>query len=59
MLAKLKQLKQTPPKVLLATLLLLVLFVAVLWFIPPLALSIVVGLATAWSVFTLLNYWIG
>jgi hypothetical protein len=56
MLAKLKQ---TPPKVLLAMLLLLVLFVAILWFIPPLALSIVVGLATAWSVFTLLNYWIG
>ena len=56
MLAKLKQ---TPPKVILAMLLLLVLFVAILWFIPPLALSIVVALATGWSVFTVLNYWIG
>jgi hypothetical protein len=56
MLAKLKQ---TPPKVLLAMLVLLVLFVAILWFIPPLALSIVVALATGWSVFTVLNYYIG
>jgi hypothetical protein len=56
MLAKLKQ---TPLKVLLAMLLLLVLFVALLWFIPLVALSIVVALATGWSVFTVLNYWIG
>jgi hypothetical protein len=55
----LSKLKQTPTKVLLAMLLLLVLFVAILWFIPPLAGSIVVALATGWSVFTVLNYWIG
>jgi hypothetical protein len=55
----LSKLKQTPPKVLLAMLLVLVLFVAILWFIPLGALSIVVALAAGWSIFTVLNYWIG
>jgi hypothetical protein len=56
MLAKLKQ---TPPKVILAILLLLVIFGLIAWAVPGAIIALATAAATAWSVFTLLNYYIG
>ena len=60
MLAKLlEQLKQTPFKVYLAVSLLLVLFVLIVWAVPGAIIALTLLAATAWSVFTLLNHYIG
>jgi hypothetical protein len=56
MLAKLKQ---TPPKVLLATAMLLVLVAVTIWLVPGAIIALTLVAATGWSVFTVLNYWIG
>ena len=55
----LSKLKQTPPKVLLATLLLLVLVAFAIWLVPGAIIVLTLVAATGWSVFTVLNYWIG
>ena len=51
------KLKQIPLKVTLSALFLLSIFVLIVWLIPPLAITLVVGIGTAYSIVTLLTYW--
>ena len=55
----LSNLKQTPLKVYLAILVLLAIFGLVAWTIPGAVIAIGIAAGTAWSVFTLLEYFIG
>ena len=54
MLVKLKNL---PLRVIFSAVFLLSIFVLIVWLIPPLAITLVVGIGTAYSIVTLLTYW--
>jgi hypothetical protein len=55
----LSKLKQTPFKVTLAILVLIAIFGLIAWTIPGAVIAIGIAAGTAWSVFVLLEYFIG
>ena len=55
----LSNLKQTPFKIYLAILLLLAIFGLIAWAVPGAIIALAIAAATAWSVFVLLEYFIG
>lgn len=53
----LDKIRQTPLKVMLSAAFLLAMFTIAMWLIPPLGITIVVSIATMYSVITILTYW--
>ena len=53
----LSKLKKIPLKVVLSGLFLLTMFAVAMWFIPPLGITIIVSVATVYSLVTLVTYW--